>query len=91
MTISLNPIKSLLKLLLIAPIKFYQWFISPVLGPRCRFYPTCSSYAIEAIEKHGVLYGFWLGLKRVFRCHPGSEGGVDLVPEPDCCSKKDSD
>ncbi len=77
-----------LKWLLIVPIKFYQWFISPIIGPRCRFYPSCSHYAVEAIEQHGVLCGFWLAIKRVFRCHPANKGGVDLVPECGCKKKK---
>lgn len=80
----MNPIKWLF----ILPIKFYQWFISPLLGPRCRFYPTCSHYTIEAIEQHGVICGVWLGLKRVIRCHPGNPGGVDPVPQCGCHSHK---
>ena len=73
-----------LKWLLIVPIRLYQWLISPLLGPRCRFYPSCSHYTIEAIETHGVLCGTWLGLKRVLRCHPGHPGGVDPVPDCGC-------
>lgn len=65
----------------IAVIKLYQWVISPLLGPRCRFYPSCSHYACEAIEKHGTINGVGLAIKRVARCHPGSEGGFDPVPE----------
>ncbi|WP_084657345.1 membrane protein insertion efficiency factor YidD [Hydrogenovibrio kuenenii] len=80
----MNLLKRLLKWVFILPIKFYQWFISPLLGPRCRFYPSCSHYTVEAIEKHGVLCGLWLGVKRVSRCHPGSDGGVDPVPEHGC-------
>lgn len=72
------------KLILIGLIRFYQLFISPLLGPRCRFYPTCSSYAIEAIQRHGVFCGSWLAIKRISRCHPGNEGGVDPVPECGC-------
>lgn len=66
--------------LLRALIRTYQWVISPLLGPRCRFHPTCSHYAIEALEVHGSLRGSWLTLKRLGRCHPFCEGGYDPVP-----------
>ena len=66
--------------LLIGLVRFYQLFISPIIGPRCRFYPTCSHYTIEAIQQHGVLKGGWLAVKRIARCHPGNSGGVDPVP-----------
>lgn len=69
--------KSFLKLL----IKAYQWMISPLLGPRCRFYPTCSHYAIEAIDRHGAWRGTRLAMKRLVKCHPFHEGGLDPVPE----------
>lgn len=81
----MNPIKWLL----IGIVRFYQLFISPILGPRCRFYPTCSSYTIEAIQKHGVLCGSWLAIKRIGRCHPANPGGVDPVPTCGCHSKAD--
>jgi putative membrane protein insertion efficiency factor len=61
-------------------IRGYQLAISPLLGPRCRFYPSCSHYAIEAIETHGALSGVWLTIKRISRCHPWHEGGFDPVP-----------
>ena len=61
-------------------IRGYQLAISPLLGPRCRFYPSCSHYAIEAIETHGSLRGSWLTIKRISRCHPWHEGGFDPVP-----------
>ena len=61
-------------------IKFYQWVISPMLGPRCRFTPTCSQYAIEAVEKHGVLRGLLMAAWRILRCHPFARGGYDPVP-----------
>jgi putative membrane protein insertion efficiency factor len=61
-------------------IRGYQLVISPLIGPRCRFYPSCSHYAIEAIETHGALRGVWLTLKRISRCHPWHEGGFDPVP-----------
>jgi len=67
---------------LIALIRGYQWFVSPLLGNHCRFYPSCSEYAREAIERHGVLRGVWLAIRRVARCHPWHPGGVDPVPEP---------
>lgn len=63
-----------------ALIRGYQILISPWLGPRCRYYPTCSHYALEAIERHGALHGGWLGVKRLGRCHPLREGGYDPVP-----------
>jgi len=65
---------------LIAPIRLYQWVISPLLPKRCRFYPTCSQYAIEALRRHGALKGGWLALKRILKCHPFHPGGVDPVP-----------
>jgi uncharacterized protein len=62
-------------------IRAYQLVISPMLGPRCRFYPSCSCYAHTAIERYGILRGFWLGLRRLLRCHPFAEGGYDPVPD----------
>ena len=61
-------------------IRAYQRFISPLLGMNCRFHPSCSSYAREAVEKHGVLRGVWLGTRRLCRCHPLHPGGLDPVP-----------
>ena len=61
-------------------IKFYQYVVSPVLGPKCRFTPTCSQYAIEALKKHGLLKGSWLAVKRISRCRPGGGSGYDPVP-----------
>lgn len=66
--------------LLIAIIKIYQVAISPFIGRHCRFQPTCSSYAIEAIDQHGSICGGWLAVKRIGRCHPWNEGGYDPVP-----------
>ncbi|SEF71754.1 membrane protein insertion efficiency factor YidD [Marinobacterium lutimaris] len=68
-------------------IRGYQYLISPFLGSNCRFYPSCSSYAIEAIRTHGPLYGSWLALKRILRCHPFSDGGIDPVPPRKGCCK----
>ena len=62
-------------------IRAYRYFISPLLGPSCRFHPSCSEYAEEALARHGVLRGGWLAAKRVCRCGPWSPGGVDFVPE----------
>lgn len=66
--------------LLIRLIKAYQYLISPFLGPSCRFHPTCSHYAIEAISEHGVLKGGYLSVRRIIKCHPLHEGGHDPVP-----------
>ncbi|MBP5250851.1 MAG: membrane protein insertion efficiency factor YidD [Treponema sp.] len=63
------------------PIRFYKVFISPFLPPCCRFEPTCSAYAIQAIKKHGFFKGFFLSLKRILKCNPYFEGGYDPVPE----------
>lgn len=67
-------------------IRAYQLIISPMIGPRCRFTPSCSYYAIEAIKLHGIVKGCWLAAKRLIRCQPLSEGGYD--PVPTCCHKK---
>ena len=67
--------------ILVGGLRFYKRFISPLLPPACRFYPSCSQYAIEAIQTHGTLRGGWLAAKRVGRCHPFSKGGFDPVPD----------
>ena len=72
-----NPIKSLFILL----IQAYQWLISPLLPPSCRFTPSCSHYGIEALQKHGLIRGIYLTISRILRCHPWSKGGYDPVPE----------
>jgi putative membrane protein insertion efficiency factor len=59
---------------------FYRWFISPLLGPRCRFYPSCSEYAIAAVQNHGIIRGLFLSVKRLLKCHPWHSGGVDPIP-----------
>lgn len=69
-------IKTVLKL----PIHAYRKLISPLLPPSCRFYPTCSEYALEAIDVHGPLRGGWLAVRRIARCHPFHPGGIDPVP-----------
>jgi putative membrane protein insertion efficiency factor len=67
--------------ILIVLIRCYQWTISPLLAPCCRFHPSCSHYAAEALQRHGTLRGGYLALRRVARCHPWHPGGVDPVPE----------
>lgn len=62
-------------------IRAYQLLISPLLGPRCRFHPSCSTYAMQALEMHGAWRGSWLAARRVCRCHPLNPGGWDPVPE----------
>ncbi len=63
-------------------LRAYRTIISPLYGEVCRYYPSCSAYALEAIQKHGVVRGVWLGSRRIARCHPWAAGGVDDVPEP---------
>jgi putative membrane protein insertion efficiency factor len=58
----------------------YRKFVSPLLGPRCRFYPSCSAYAVEAVDLHGAVRGSWLAVRRLARCHPFHPGGLDFVP-----------
>ncbi|ABG42812.1 protein of unknown function DUF37 [Paraglaciecola sp. T6c] len=62
-------------------IRLYQLWLSPMLGQNCRFHPTCSYYAIEAIKQHGIIIGGWLSIKRILKCHPLHSGGIDLVPD----------
>ena len=69
-----------MKWLLLALVRFYRSFISPLLPPSCRYVPTCSEYALIAIESYGAMKGGWLSLKRILRCHPWHEGGYDPVP-----------
>ena len=66
--------------LLILPVKFYQWFISPIIGQSCRYTPTCSAYTIEALKKHGPIKGLWLSIKRILSCNPWGGHGHDPVP-----------
>ncbi len=70
-----------MKVVALALIRFYKRFISPLLPSSCRFYPTCSVYTYEAIERYGVIRGGWLGIKRISRCHPLNPGGYDPVPD----------
>ena len=69
-----------MRFLIITCIRLYRWTLSPLLGPRCRFHPTCSQYAIAALARYGVTTGGWLALKRIARCHPFHPGGYDPVP-----------
>lgn len=69
-----------MKKVLKVPILFYRKYISPILPPSCRFYPTCSQYALEALEVHGAMKGSWLTMKRICKCHPFHPGGMDPVP-----------
>ncbi len=75
---------SILRRLAVAPlvllIRIYQVLISPLIGPRCRFLPTCSDYALEALQRHGPVRGGWLALRRIGRCHPWGDSGYDPVP-----------
>ncbi|ASS95109.1 membrane protein insertion efficiency factor YidD [Peribacillus simplex NBRC 15720 = DSM 1321] len=71
----------MLKKILMGIIRFYQVAISPLKPPTCRFYPTCSHYGLEAINRFGPIKGSWLALIRILKCHPFHPGGIDLVPE----------
>jgi putative membrane protein insertion efficiency factor len=83
-----------MKAVLIALIKGYRLLISPLFAPTCRYQPTCSQYAIEAVERFGAIQGSWLALRRILRCHPFHPGGYDPVPsKPNaaCCDHSDGD
>ena len=68
------------RLVLIAAVRAYQLVLSPIFGGACRYYPSCSAYAIEALERHGARSGGWLAMRRIARCHPFRPGGFDPVP-----------
>ena len=70
-----------MKKIFILFIRFYQKFISPLFPAKCRYYPTCSQYTLEAIQEYGAIKGIYLGIKRILRCHPFHEGGYDPVPK----------
>jgi putative membrane protein insertion efficiency factor len=70
------------KTVLLAGVRGYQYLVRPMLGDNCRFYPSCSDYALEALERHGALRGTWLAVRRIGRCQPFHPGGYDPVPEP---------
>jgi putative membrane protein insertion efficiency factor len=73
-------IRKIFQIIFISLIKAYQYTLSPLLGPACRFYPSCSEYAYQAIMRHGPVRGLFLAIKRILRCHPFHPGGVDPVP-----------
>lgn len=79
---SAQPRRDPLARVLLAIVRFYRTAISPALPPSCRYTPSCSAYAVEAIELHGALRGSWLALRRLLRCHPFHAGGYDPVPLP---------
>jgi putative membrane protein insertion efficiency factor len=76
----MNRIKQWITWLMLGLIRLYQLCISPLIGNNCRFYPSCSQYAITAVEVHGILKGSWLALRRISKCHPWNSGGFDYVP-----------
>ena len=78
---STHPFNQLVSAVMLALISFYRRWISPLIGPRCRFIPTCSAYGLEAIERHGPWRGGWLTLRRLLRCHPFTPCGCDPVPD----------
>jgi putative membrane protein insertion efficiency factor len=82
--------KNILKKIVILPIRFYRVAISPMIGPSCRYSPSCSKYAIEAIEEWGVIRGLWMGLRRISRCHPWGGHGYDPVPKREVKNKSSS-
>jgi putative membrane protein insertion efficiency factor len=69
-----------MKTALVALLRLYRFAVSPMYGQVCRYHPTCSAYALEAVEQHGAVKGTWLSVRRVLRCHPWAAGGVDHVP-----------
>lgn len=79
----MGKINQLLQHLICFPIKLYQYFISPLLKPSCRYYPSCSHYTLQAIKQYGVSKGVWLSFKRLIRCHPWAQGGYDPVSSND--------
>lgn len=78
----MNFLKKILVEALLLPVRFYRHFISPLTPPSCRYTPTCSQYAIEALQKHGPIKGIYLSAKRILSCHPWGGSGYDPVPEP---------
>lgn len=82
MTRTLSALLLLPRNLCVAVLRLYRAVISPLYGDVCRYYPSCSAYALQAIQHHGVVKGVWLGTRRIARCHPWAAGGIDDVPEP---------
>ncbi|WP_372750400.1 membrane protein insertion efficiency factor YidD [Litorivivens sp.] len=76
-----------MRIILVTVIRIYRYAISPLMASHCRFYPSCSQYALEAVETHGAAHGSWLATKRLCRCHPFTAGGFDPVPGSDTESK----
>lgn len=72
--------KKVLVFILIIPVRIYQWVISPMIGPSCRYTPTCSVYSVQALKKHGPFKGLWLAIKRILSCNPWGGSGHDPVP-----------
>jgi uncharacterized protein len=72
--------KKALQFIFLLPVYFYRYSISPLIGPRCRYTPTCSQYAIDAVKKYGIIKGGWLAIKRISSCHPWGGSGYDPVP-----------
>jgi len=85
-----TPRRGVLARVLLAVIGFYRSAISPALPPSCRYTPSCSAYAVEAIQLHGAGHGSWLAVRRILRCHPFHAGGHDPVPEPVVSAKRPS-
>lgn len=77
---TVRALRSLPRWTLVAVLRVYQTVISPMTGPTCRYYPSCSQYALVAVQRHGALRGTWLAGRRLLRCHPWAAGGVDDVP-----------
>ena len=78
-----SPVRKAVAAIVCAPIHAYRYAISPMLPPSCRYFPSCSEYALEAIRRHGALGGGWLAMTRICRCHPWTAGGLDPVPDSD--------
>ncbi|MGD1902023.1 MAG: membrane protein insertion efficiency factor YidD [Geitlerinemataceae cyanobacterium] len=86
----LFPLEKLFRTIFLAIVRFYRLAISPLFPPTCRFQPTCSQYALTAIERFGAWRGGWMAARRILRCHPFNPGGYDPVPElPSCCGDPD--